>query len=176
MTVTALKTRAKASALSAHRKSADFDFLMGVWRVHHRYLVKRLAGCHDWIEFGGYVAARHILDGWGNMDEGPIELPGGHYRGTSLRLYDPATSKWAIYWLDSRCPGRLFPPVYGTFEDGPFGPVGTFLGDDAFKGRPIRVRFIWSRITPDSARWEQAFSLDEGNTWENNWFMDFTRE
>jgi hypothetical protein len=37
------------------------------------------------------------------------------------------------------------------------------------------VRYLWSRITDQSARGEQAFSLDEGNNWETNWTMDFTR-
>jgi hypothetical protein len=37
------------------------------------------------------------------------------------------------------------------------------------------MRFIWSRIGPTSARWEQAFSADGGASWEMNWIMDFTR-
>jgi hypothetical protein len=144
---------------------------MGIWNCRHRYLVKRLADCHDWIEFDGPFAARKILDGFGNIDEGDINLPGDRYRGVSLRTYDPEANQWSIYWLDSRQPGRLFPPVRGGFDKG----IGTFHGDDEFAGRPIRVRLIWSRITEKSARWEQAFSTDEGNSWETNWFMDFTR-
>ena len=153
------------------RPNSDFDFFMGIWKCRHRYLVKRLADCHDWIEFDGTCAARRILDGFGNMDENDIELPGDRYRGVSLRTCDPDTSRWSIYWLDSRQPGRLFPPVRGSFAKG----VGAFLGDEEFNGRPIRVRYLWSRITDKSARWEQAFSTDEGNSWETNWFMDFTR-
>ena len=59
----------------------------------------------------------------------------------------------------------------GTFEDG----VGTFYADETLRGRPIKVRFIWSAITPDAARWEQAFSPDGGATWEVNWITDFAR-
>ena len=59
----------------------------------------------------------------------------------------------------------------GSFDKG----VGTFYGDDEFNGCLIRVRLMWSRITEKSARWDQAFSTDEGNSWETNWFMDFTR-
>jgi len=29
------------------KPSTDFDFLMGISKVRHRYLVKRLADCHD---------------------------------------------------------------------------------------------------------------------------------
>ena len=38
--------------------------------------------------------------------------------------------------------------------------IGTFFGDTMLNGKPVRVRFIWSQITPTSARWEQAYSAD----------------
>jgi hypothetical protein len=148
-----------------------FDFLVGNWNVHHRYLRRRLAGCTEWIEFAGTSSMRKILDGFANMDDDDIHLPAGRYAGVSLRTYDPRNESWSIYWLDSRYSGRIDPPLAGRFDDG----IGTFYGDDTFEGRPIRVRFLWSRITPTSARWEQAFSDDEGNSWETNWYMDFTR-
>lgn len=88
-------------------------------------------------------------------------------RLAGCRTWDPDTEQWSIHRLDSRHPGRLFPPVRGGFDKG----VGTFLGDDECDGCAIRVRFLWSRITDRSARWEQAFSLDEGNSWETNWIM-----
>jgi hypothetical protein len=53
--------------------------------------------------------------------------------------------------------------------------VGTFVADDTLDGRPIRVRFVWSRITARSAQWEQAFSADGGASWEINWVMQFER-
>jgi hypothetical protein len=52
---------------------------------------------------------------------------------------------------------------------------GEFYGDDTHDGKPVRVRFIWSGITADSAHWEQAFSVDDGGTWVTNWHMDLTR-
>jgi hypothetical protein len=36
-------------------------------------------------------------------------------------------------------------------------------------------RFIWTVTSRDACRWEQAFSVDGGRTWETNWIMDFTR-
>ena len=151
--------------------SADFDFFVGDWTCRHRYLTKRLAGATDWIEFPGTCTTQKILGGWGNFDQNEIELPGDRYAGASLRLYDPAADRWSIRWLDSRRPGQITPPVVGRFDNG----IGIFYGDDRFGEKPIRVRFIWSRITRGAARWEQAFSADEGNSWETNWTMDFTR-
>lgn len=153
------------------KPNTDFDFLMGIWKVRHRYLLERLADCHDWVEFDGCCAARKILNGFGNSDESDIGLPGDPYRGMTLRTWDPATAKWSIYWLDSRRPGHLGPPVKGGFAK----DIGTFYGDDVHERRAIRVRFVWSRLGRDQAHWEQAFSRDEGNSWETNWVMDFTR-
>ena len=170
-----LKILARPLLRPATTSSTDFDFLMGIWRVQHRYRVRRLAACNDWIEFEGTCAARKILGGLGNSDEHDIGMPGGRYTAMSLRLWDAERERWTIHWLDSRRPGALGPPVCGGFTQRPDGPFGVFGGDDEMNGRAIRVRYIWSRITEEGARWEQAFSDDEGNSWETNWYMDFTR-
>lgn len=168
----ALAAAAATPALAATPPAqADFDFLIGRWRVRHRRLKARLAGSDAWDEFEGTSTARKILAGFGNMDENQIGLPAGPYTGVSLRLFDPARQTWTIWWMDSRYPGALDPGVTGAFRDG----VGTFLGEDELRGQPIRVRYLWSRITPTSCRWEQAFSADNGKTWETNWIMDHSR-
>lgn len=156
---------------TALKPSPDFDFLMGIWTCRHRYLARRLKGCHDWLEFDGTCAARKILNGFGNIDEGDIPLPGDRYRGMTLRTWDPAKERWTIQWFDSRQPGRAFAPMTGRFNKG----VGIFHGEDDCEGQSVRVRFLWSRITEGSARWEQAFSIDSGASWETNWIIDFTR-
>ena len=43
-------------------------------------------------------------------------------------------------------------------------------------GKPMRVRYVWSRITASSAHWEQAQSADAGTTWQTNWIMEFRRK
>jgi len=148
---------------------ADFDFFFGRWAVSHRRLRKRLAGDTNWDAFGGTCDTRPILGGLGNFDDNVIDLPGGSYRAATLRTFDPETRQWSIWWIDGRNPLTIDVPMRGTFADG----VGTFLCEDVFEGRPIQVRFLWSRITEKSARWEQAFSPDGGKTWETNWIMDF---
>jgi len=150
----------------------DFDFLVGNWRSHHRKLKDRLAGSHAWVEFEGTLSMHKLMDGWANVDDNVFYVPGGTYRGVGLRAYDPKTGQWAIWWLDGRDPfGDLDPPVKGHFVNG----VGTFYADTTLRGKPIRMRFIWSHITATSARWEQAYSPDNGKTWETNWIMEFTR-
>lgn len=150
----------------------DFDFLFGAWRVHHRRLVERLAGSDEWEEFDGSMTAWPILGGAGNIDDNVVELPGGSYRAISLRTYDPLGDRWSIWWLDARSPARLDPPVVGGFED---SGHGTFLGPDTFDGRPILVRYLWTIHSRDAIRWEQAFSTDDGATWETNWIMESSR-
>jgi hypothetical protein len=150
----------------------DFDFFAGRWRVHHRQLKHRLADCEDWIEFPGTTTAQLLMDGFANMDDNVLELPGGTYRAVTLRAFDPKAAQWCIWWLDGRTPsGPLDPPMRGAFEAG----IGTFYAEDTFNGKPIRIRFIWSKITPVSCRWEQAFSPDNGLRWETNWIMHFER-
>jgi hypothetical protein len=150
----------------------DFDLRVGRWIMHNRRLKERLTGSQEWEEFEGTQTLWKIMDGWANVDENVLKLPSGEYRGVTLRAYDPKTGQWAIWWLDGRNPfGELDPPVKGRFEHG----VGTFYADDTLRGKPVRVRFIWSRITPTSAHWEQAFSPDGGKTWETNWTVDFSK-
>jgi hypothetical protein len=149
---------------------SDFDFWMGDWKVQNRRLRKRLAGSDEWEEFEAESKAWPILGGLGNEDTYRTDHDGG-FVGMSFRFFDPITREWSIYWADSRRPGLLDPPVVGSFT----GDTGVFEGDDIFRGKPIRVRFTWSRVTTPSPRWEQAFSDDGGETWETNWVNDFTR-
>jgi hypothetical protein len=148
----------------------DFDFWMGSWKVHNRRLRERLRGATTWDEFEATTVARPLLGGVGNEDEFRTDFAGG-FIGMSFRFYDRASKRWAIYWADSR-KGVLDPPVHGSFAEG----RGVFEGADTFEGRPIRVRFIWSRLATPTPRWEQAFSEDGGTTWETNWVMDMTRD
>ncbi|MDB5706696.1 MAG: hypothetical protein JWN66_3812 [Sphingomonas bacterium] len=160
------------SAAGAAEAPGDFDFLVGRWNVRHSKLRKRLAGSTDWDDFAGTCVNWPLLGGQGNVDDNLLHTPQGAYRGVGVRAFDPVAGAWSIWWLDSRDPGRMDVPVRGGFRDG----VGTFVADDLFEDRPIRMRFTWSKITPTTAHWEQAFSPDGGASWEVNWRMDFARQ
>jgi hypothetical protein len=147
----------------------DFDFLRGEWRVRHRSL---RAATGDWLEVDGTCTNGPLIGGWANLEEHAIRAPNGSYRALGLRAYDPKTGLWAIWWLDGRNPhGAFDPPLTGRFDKG----VGTFEGRTTLNDKPVGIRFVWSQITPRSARWEQAYSSDDGKTWETVWTMEFQR-
>lgn len=151
--------------------SPDFDFLHGSWQVQHRRLRERLAGCQDWADFTGTCRAQSWLGGAANVDDNWLDLPDGAYHAASIRTFDRAKQQWSIWWLDGRNPGEMDPPVVGRFTDG----TGEFYAEMIFKDRPTRVRFLWTQTRTSRPRWEQAFSVDGGQTWETNWTMDFIR-
>ena len=145
----------------------DFDFLHGRWQVHHRLLKARGAGSNEWVEYQGTADTRPLLAGLCNVEEHRIS---GRNSGVALRCYDRSAKRWAIYWVGDG-DGLLGPAVYGGFQ----GNEGLFEGDDTYEGKPIRVRFLWRKLSSSSARWEQSFSFDAGHSWETNWIMDFKR-
>jgi hypothetical protein len=127
---------------------------------------------HEWIEFEGTLFSQPLMGGYANVDDDVFEVPGGSYRGVAPRSFDAKSGQWSIWWMDSRTPlAPLDPPVRGRFENG----VGRFYADDTENGKPIRIRFIWDKITPTSCHWEQAYSPDGGKTWETNWVQDLKR-
>lgn len=148
----------------------DFDFFIGTWDSHQRKLKQRLQGCYEWEEFHGVSVARKILGGLGHMDELTMELPTGHIIGLTIRLFDPQTQQWSIYW-STNVRSVLDTPMIGRFERG----RGEFYDREVFEKNVIISRFIWTSSGPDACHWEQAFSPDGGRSWETNWTAEFTR-
>lgn len=163
---------AGAGAARPAGREQDWAWLVGKWNVRHHRLRGRLVGSTTWDEFDGWCVNWPVMGGLGNVDDNWLNGPVEPYRAAALRAYDPKTGDWGIWWLDGRMPGAIDVPVRGRFENG----VGTFLADDVQEGKRVKVRFQWSEITANSARWEQAFSPDGGKSWEVNWWMRFTRQ
>lgn len=151
---------------SLNSSATDFDFYVGKWRIRNRKLNSRLDNCTEWTEFEASAEMSKILLGIGNRDNFLAEFDGKPFEGMSLRLFNPATRLWSIYWADSNV-GVLDPPVLGSFD----GNIGTFYTKDTFKGQPILVKFQWDKTDPDNPVWSQAFSADNGASWEWNWYM-----
>ena len=103
----------------------DFDFIQGRWSVHNRRLRERLKGSDDWQEFDAVLVGRLVLGGIGNVDEMTFDRPSGPIYGMTVRLFDPTTRKWSIYWVDS-VRATLEDPMIGEFKEG----RGEFYGED----------------------------------------------
>jgi len=150
--------------------TGDFDFLNGYFDVRHRTLAKAFVGSDEWLEYDGTTTAHTYFDGQISIDEMRFPTKGSY--GLSLRLFDPESREWSIWWINSTTM-KLYPPVRGRWSED--GTRCRLVGEDELDGQPILCSYEWSDITPDTAHWEQAYSNDGGETWETNWIMDFTR-
>ena len=148
----------------------DFDFEIGTWKTHLRRLVHPLTGSTTWIEYEGTTVVRKVWNGRANLVELEADGPGGHFEGLNLRLYNPGSHQWSLNFSGSSS-GTLSQPAIGEFKNG----RGEFFDQETVNGRAIFVRFVISDITPNSCRFEQAFSEDGGKTWEVNWIATDTR-
>ena len=128
----------------------DFDFLVGKWKMHNRHLDKRLADCHDWTEFDSSDVNAKILNGAADMDTYSTTrfpgLEGKLFEGLTLRLFDPKTRLWSLYWIASNT-GKIDPPVVGSFNK---NGVGHFFGKDNSTGNRSSSSFAGMRETKNA--------------------------
>ncbi len=148
----------------------DFDFYVGKWEIRNKKLKSRLSNCTEWLEFTAIQEMQIILDGKGNTDNFITTIDGTPFEGRSLRLFNPQTKLWSMYWTDTiSC--ALQSPTVGSFD----GNIGRFYDLDTFNGQEILVQFHWDKTDPNHPIWSQAFSTDKGKTWEWNWYMYSSR-
>jgi hypothetical protein len=107
-----------------------------------------------------------VLKGIGNIDNFFATIGGVPFEGMTLRLFNPKTKLWSIYWADTNG-GKLDPPVVGSFENN----IGHFFAKDNFNGKPIVIFFHWDARDNYHPVWSQAFSDNNGKPWEWNWYM-----
>lgn len=148
----------------------DFDFNIGTWKTHVSRLQKPLTGSTTWVEYDGISVVREILSGRASLFELTADGPAGHLEGAGLRLYNPESHQWSLNWTSGKS-GVLGVPTIGEFKNG----RGVFVDQESFNDRVILVRNSFMDITANSARFEQTFSDDGGETWEANFVMTFTR-
>ena len=148
----------------------DFDFYEGKWKLRNKKLKTRLDNCNEWTEFESTQEMYRVLNGVGNIDNYLASLDGKPFEGMSVRLFNPKTRLWSIYWADSN-EGILQPAVLGSFENN----VAHFFTKDTFNDKKILVVFRWDVRDKENPIWSQAFSEDDGKNWEWNWYMYFSR-
>ena len=149
----------------------DFDFNIGVWKSRIRRLQRPLTGSKEWIDVTATVTVSKVWQGRANLEEIKVDGPTWQLEGLTLRLYNPESRQWYLYWANSKV-GTLGMPTVGEFRNG----RGEFYSQDQVNDRTILVRQIYSDITQNSYHFEQSYSDDGGKTWEPNWVASLTRE
>lgn len=151
----------------------DFDFLIGEWEITNKRLKERLNNSDEWIESKAHSKCWKILGGYGNMDEFSMKTGDGRlYLGNTIRVYNSETAEWSLYWVDNFNLDRgVTYQTKGTFVNG----EGIFYGEEMYKGKKVKQKFIWKKIDDDTAYWDQAYYDEKNETWEINWTMTFHR-
>jgi len=154
---------------SKNSSKHDFDYLVGHWNIRNRTLKEQLVGSDEWEEFDATQELRPILLGQGNFDIFRTQLGGKPFEGLTVRLFDPQTRLWTIYWADSK-EVNLDEGKVGSFD----GDEGDFFGREIINGKNVIVRFHWEKRDAKAPIYSRAFSADAGRTWEWNWYSTFS--
>jgi hypothetical protein len=165
-----IPARAEPAAQSAaiHDGQHDFDFELGAWKFRVKRLPNALSGGQRWVELDGTTKTCRLWHGRAQIEQMEVSGAGQSIEGMTLRLYSPQTRQWSLYWATSNAGTMGGPPNIGEFRNG----VGEFYAHDLYEGRYVLIRYVWSRITPTSAHFEQSLSADGGRTWVANWITD----
>ena len=149
----------------------DFDFLIGTHIIRQRILKDRLTHSKDWREYEGTSITTALLDG--NVNQEIYQLINSNrnsYEGMALRLFNPQTKLWNIYWIQTDMGTLNDPPEVGYFEN----KIGFFFSQGMLNEKKIITVFKWDAREESRPIWSQAFSEDNGNTWEWNWYMYYS--
>lgn len=158
-----IRTAAENASISNLRDGQhDFDFNIGTWKTHIRYLRQPPTG-PSWVEYDGTVAVRKIWNGRGQLEEIEADGSAGHFEGLTLFLYNPESHQWSQNFANSNN-GMFNMPSIGEFKNG----RGEFYSQSTYLGRSALIRGVWSDITSNGHQFEQSYSFDGGRTWEPN--------
>jgi hypothetical protein len=154
----------------AHDGQRDFDPLLGSWKFRLKRRLNPLTGSSTWVDLVGTGVCYPVWGGRAQLDTVLLEGTSGQIEGLTLRLYNPKTHQWRLYWANSK-DGTVVVPQIGDFKD----DHGEFYAQDILNEKSILVRFDWTALSSSSPHFEQSFSADGGKTWEVNWITDQTR-
>jgi hypothetical protein len=151
----------------------DFDWEIGTWTTRVKVRRNALsAGAPEWAKYEGISVVRPLLNGRANFVELSVGGDSGKIEGGSLRLFNPKVQQWSLNYANLSN-GLLTAPVFGGFDG---HGRGLFYGQDTVEGRVILVRFIITQVSEREAHFDQAYSTDGGQTWEDNWNAVDTRD
>ncbi|MBL0355901.1 MAG: DUF1579 family protein [Chitinophagaceae bacterium] len=163
-----LLTKTKVDGIKSSTTSSqnDFDFLVGKWKVNNRRLKN-----DEWVEFESELHMRKTIGGLGNVENYYATFDGKPFEGQAVRLFNPTTKLWTVYWMDSTNATMDEHPVTGSFENN----IGKLYANDTVDGKPVVVLYQWDATNPEHPKWSQATSEDNGKTWSWNWEMILTK-
>lgn len=169
---TIMKTTTKIQDIKPYPGSSqkDFEFYAGKWKIKNKKLKKIFANCKEWTTFDAEEEVRPVLMGLGLIGQYTTILNDKPFEGTAIHLFNPKTQLWSNYWADSNN-GAMEVPVVGSFEK----TNAVFYAYDTLGDKAIIIRFHWDVSDKNNPVWEQAFSDDDGKTWEVNWIMQYSR-
>jgi len=148
----------------------DFDFEFGSWTTTLRMQPHPLQNSKDWVTYAGTSVVRKVWNGRANLGELEVSSGTKHIEAMTIRIYDPRSQMWKIYFATAQA-GVEATPTVGRFENG----RGEFYDTEEYNGKAVKVRFVFSHITATSFEFVQSFSADGGKTWLPNWIATFKR-
>jgi hypothetical protein len=147
----------------------DFDPLLGDWTYHLKRRKDPLTGSNTWVNLTGNGVCYKVWDSGAQLDTIVVDGGGQHIEGLTLRLFNPKSQQWRLYWANSK-DGIVVVPQIGEFKNG----HGQFYAQDIFNDKSIFIKFDWTATTSRAPHFEQSFSADGGKSWEVNWITDQT--
>jgi hypothetical protein len=148
----------------------DFNFFYGSWTVSGKTLRKRLQNSNEWTSFTAKLKCSKMIEGFANIEPFHTQRNGENFEAFTLRLFDSATKLWSIYYAYPANVSMQSPQV-GSFQNN----IGWFYARDVWEGKDIIIVYRWDRTDPDKPTMCQAFSADNGKTWEWNYLQSFEK-
>ena len=156
---------AGSAAVAADGRHA-FDFFEGTWMASNRKRVKPLDPSDtEWVSFDGEIVSKTILDGMGTTDTFRVpDMPGrGEFEGFTLRLLNPDTGLWRIWWASTASKGELDMPVVGRFQDERNGTVRDAGRSQWLQGQGFGSRVLRRLIDQGTAILSRVCCSDSSN-------------
>src|SRR5689334_8900986 len=86
------------SSIAQPDEPQDFRPIVGPWKYDIRRRPNPLTGSDKWVDLNGTGVCYKIWDGGSQIDTLEVEGPAGHIEGLTLRLYNPQSHRWRLYW------------------------------------------------------------------------------
>ena len=137
-----------------------YAWLVGRWnvRVIDHVDGKRVESSGEW-HFAWVLEGRAIQDVWiapARDDRADLAPDRPNRYGSTLRSYDPKRRQWRAVWTN---------PVSGAFDILWARRSGADLIQEGLDSEGNSMRWVFTDITADSARWYGERSRDGGKNW-----------